>query len=68
MKRVICVLLVLALCAVVMAPASTAQAAAFSDVPAAYWAAGEINALAARNVVAGTSAGKFSPDGRVTRE
>lgn len=68
MKRVICVLLVLALCAVVMAPASTAQAAAFSDVPATYWAAGEINALAARNVVAGTSAGKFSPDGRVTRE
>ncbi len=68
MKRVICVLLVLALCTIVMAPASTARAAGFTDVPATYWAADEINALAARSVVAGTSANKFSPESRVTRE
>jgi peptide/nickel transport system substrate-binding protein len=68
MRRFLCSLLVLALCAVIIAPASIAQAAGFSDVPATYWAADEINALAARGVVSGTASGRFSPESPVTRE
>lgn len=38
----------------------------FTDVPAAHWAAGAIEALAAKGVVTGTGNGAFSPDGLVT--
>ena len=68
MKRVLSVLLALALCAAVITPVSTVRAAGFADVPATYWAADEINALAAKSIVTGTSSTKFSPESPVTRE
>lgn len=68
MKRVLCIALALALCFTVVAPGMTARGAGFADVSSAYWAADEINALAARGVVAGTTTTRFSPDASVTRE
>ncbi len=38
----------------------------FGDVPASHWAAGAIEALAAKNIVTGTGGGMFSPDAPVT--
>ncbi len=40
----------------------------FSDVPADHWAAGAIEALAAKGIVSGTGNGAFSPDAPVTGE
>lgn len=38
----------------------------FSDVPASHWAAGAIEALAAKGIISGTGGGAFTPDAAVT--
>ncbi|MFZ2413466.1 MAG: S-layer homology domain-containing protein, partial [Candidatus Cryosericum sp.] len=68
MKRVICVLLVLALCTIVMAPASTARAAGFADVPASRWSFGFVEAAAKAGYVSGIGAGKFDPEATIKRQ
>ncbi|MDB4945458.1 MAG: Endoglucanase [Labilithrix sp.] len=40
----------------------------FSDVPASHWAAGAVEALAAKGIVTGTGGGAYSPDAPVTSE
>jgi len=44
-----------------------AQSSSFSDVPSNYWAKDFIDALAARNIIAGFSDGTFRPETPVTR-
>ena len=44
-----------------------AQSASFSDVPSNYWANDFIQALAARNIIAGFTDGTFRPETPVTR-
>ncbi|PSN18961.1 hypothetical protein C7271_09785 [filamentous cyanobacterium CCP5] len=40
----------------------------FSDVPASYWAYGNIESLYAHGMIAGTGSGRFAPDQPITRE
>ncbi|HWQ22286.1 MAG TPA: ABC transporter substrate-binding protein [Clostridia bacterium] len=68
MKRVLCMVLAVLLMAVVLAPAATVNAAGFKDVPASLWASDEINALAAKKVIAGYADGTFKPQANVSRE
>lgn len=49
------------------APAMAAPAPTFQDVPAGYWAAPEISALAAAGILMGVGDGRFDPAGTVTR-
>ena len=44
-----------------------AQSSSFSDVPSNYWAKDFIDALAARNIIAGFNDGTFRPETPVTR-
>ncbi|KAI7244618.1 hypothetical protein KC345_g12148, partial [Hortaea werneckii] len=39
----------------------------FKDVPVSHWAAGYINSLAGKNIIAGKTADTFDPNGLVTR-
>jgi len=38
----------------------------FTDVPASHWAAGAVEALAAKGIISGTGGGGFTPDAPVT--
>ncbi|MCG9886762.1 MAG: S-layer homology domain-containing protein [Cyanobacteria bacterium] len=51
----------------VMPQPAAAQAFSFPDVPSGYWAKEYIDALVARNVLAGFPDGTFRPDAPVTR-
>ncbi|MFC0211612.1 S-layer homology domain-containing protein [Paenibacillus chartarius] len=50
------------------AAAGNGAAAAFADVPAAHWAARDIEAAARAGLVEGVAAGRFAPDKPLTRE
>ena len=51
----------------VLTPPIAAMAEVFSDVPADYWAADYISALADRDILSGYPDGTFRPDATVTR-
>ena len=68
MKRVLCLVLAVVLVAAVLAPVAAVNAAGFKDVPASLWASDEINALAAKKVIAGYADGTFRPQANVSRE
>ncbi len=51
----------------IIAPAPAFAQTSFSDVSSGYWAQGFIQALAARNIIAGFPDGTFKPDAPVTR-
>jgi len=69
MKKVLGVVmaLVMVLTLFVVRPLSV-SAAGFKDVPADYWAKGQINYLVSKGVIAGYSDGTFKPEDPVTRE
>ena len=50
-----------------LAQTSASGATAFADVPATFWAAGQIDALASQGVVSGYPGGLFRPEADVTR-
>lgn len=62
-KRVVCLILSLALCLGLALPA----AAAFSDVPASHWAYDSVNDVVDKGLFNGTSATTFSPNSTMTR-
>ncbi len=69
MKKLLAVVLVLAMVLTLFAvrPMSV-SAAGFKDVPATYWAKGQINYLVSKGVVTGYPDGTFKPETPVTRE
>lgn len=64
MKKILALLLALALCAGLSVPA---LAAGFSDVPAGHYAASAIDACVAKGIVSGYADGTFKPGNQVTR-
>ena len=64
MKKILSLLLALALCAGLGAPA---LAAGFSDVPAGHYAASAIDTCVAKGIVSGYADGTFKPGNQVTR-
>lgn len=50
-----------------MLPQSAGAAGAFNDVPAGAWYAQAVYGLVDKGVIQGTGAGRFSPEGRLTR-
>jgi len=65
MKKMVCILLMLALCFGVAAPAF-ASTPSFSDVPSTHWAYGSIQTMADMGIVGGVGGGKFDPNGKVS--
>jgi len=66
MKKMICILLVLALCFGVATPAFASSTPSFSDVPSTHWAYGSIQTMADMGIVGGVGGGKFDPNGKVS--
>jgi len=69
MKKILVVVIALSMLLGLFAvrPASV-NAAGFKDVPATYWAKGQINYLVTKGVIAGFPDGTFKPETPVTRE
>jgi len=66
MKKMICILLMLALCFGAAAPAFASSTPSFSDVPSTHWAYGSIQTMADMGIVGGIGGGKFDPNGKVS--
>jgi len=68
MKRLLSLVLAVALLMTVVAPAATVHAEGFKDVASDYWAASDIAWLAQNKIAGGYADGTFHPDGKVSRE